>query len=190
MKKILEKFLLFSNKKYGITPDILTYIRIFSAPWLALIISKILSGKSLALAIITILIYIKIIAMGFYREILAHAVSKTESHDRPQEDTLSQISEKILIIFMLIPFGLNLFTFLIILAESVLAFQIIYSPTHEKQANRAEKIKMILQTLLIPILILRAVTNFIPEMTVYGYIIITIIFTYIPIYENYFYFEK
>ena len=46
---------LFLNKKYGLTPDILTYTRIFSAPWLALLIMKILSHKSSTLAIITII---------------------------------------------------------------------------------------------------------------------------------------
>jgi len=99
-------------------------------------------------------------------------------------------SHKILIIFMLIPFGLNLFTFLIISAESILAFQALYSPGHKKQATSAGKIKMVLQVFLIPILILQAVTNFVPEMAVYIYIIITIIFTYVSVYSHYFYFKN
>ena len=66
MKKILEKFILFLYRKYGLTPDVLTYIRIFGAPWLALLISKILSDKSLILAIITIVLYFKVIATDFW----------------------------------------------------------------------------------------------------------------------------
>ena len=103
---------------------------------------------------------------------------------------LDRLADKILIIFLLIPFGLSLFTFLIILAESILAFQTIYSPSDKKQATNAGKIKMVLQTLLIPILILQAVTNFIPVMVIYTYIIITIIFTYISVYSHYFYYKN
>lgn len=190
MKKMIKKFVLFLHKKYGITPDILSYIRIFSAPWLALLISKIISGKSLTLTLITIALYILIVATDFLDGILARAISKEETHDHSQGGMLDRISDKILIIFMLIPFGLNLFTFLIILAESTLVFQAIFSLSHEKQATRAGKIKMVLQTLLIPILILQTVLNFVPEMVVYTYIVITIIFTYISVYSHYFYFKN
>lgn len=202
MKKVLEKFVLFLYKKYGITPDVLTYIRIFSAPWLALLISKIISNKSLTLTLITIILYGLVVVTDLLDGILARAISKTparnathsvaggENHDHSQGGMLDRLSDKILIIFMLIPFGLNLFTFLIISAESILAFQALYSPSHKKQASRAGKIKMVLQAFLIPILILQVVTNFIPEMIIYIYIIITIIFTYISVYSHYFYFDE
>ena len=190
MKKYLEKFVMFLHKKYGITPDILSYIRIFSAPWLALLVSQILSSKSLTLTIVTIILYILIIATDFLDGILARAISKEEKHDHSQGGMLDRISDKILIIFMLIPFGLNLFTFLIILAESVLAFQAIFSLGEKKQATYAGKIKMILQTLLVPILILQTVLNLVPEMVIYTYIIITIISTYISVYSHYFYFKN
>jgi phosphatidylglycerophosphate synthase len=182
MKKILEKFAFFLHKKYGITPDILTQIKIFTAPWLALLMVKVVSGKSLRLAIVIIILYILAVATDFFSKILTRTI--------PQENILSQISGKILIIFCLIPFGFNLFTFFIVLAESVLVFQTIHSPGHREPASRIEKIKMVLQTLLIPILILQVVTSIIPEMIVYLYIIATIVFTYIPIYSRFFYFEK
>jgi len=190
MKKYLEKFVMFLHKKYRITPDILSYIRIFSAPWLALLVSQILSSKSLTLTIVTIILYILIIATDFLDGILARAISKEEKHDHSQGGMLDRISDKILIIFMLIPFGLNLFTFLIILAESLLAFQAIFSLGEKKQATYAGKIKMILQTLLVPILILQTVLNLVPEMVIYTYIIITIISTYISVYSHYFYFKN
>ena len=203
MKKKLEKFVLFLYKKYGITPDVLTYIRIFAAPWLALLVSKILSDKSLTLTLVTLVLYTLVVTTDFLDGILARAISKTparnafsiadaggENHDHPQGGMLDRLSDKILIIFMLIPFGLNLFTFLIISAESILAFQALYSPGHKKQATSAGKIKMVLQVFLIPILILQAVTNFVPEMAVYIYIIITIIFTYVSVYSHYFYFKN
>lgn len=182
MRKIFEKFIFFLHKKYGITPDILTYIKIFAAPWLALCIARVLSGKSLKFAIVIVILYILVVATDFFEQIPTRTV--------PEENILNQISGKILIIFALIPFGLNLFTFLIVLAESILTFQVIHSPSHEKQASRTEKTKIILQMLLIPVLIMQVVTNFIPEIVIYLYIIITIIFTYIPIYSRFFYFEK
>ena len=189
LTKYPEKFVLLLHKKYGITPDILTYIRIFSAPWLALLISRILSSRSLTLAIFTLLIYFLVISTDFLDGILARAISKTTNHDHISGAVLDRLADKILIILVLIPFGLNLFTFLIILAESILVFQVLNSPDHKKQANRAGKIKMVLQTLLIPILILNVVTNFIPEMLIYIYIIITIVSTYTSIYSHYFYFS-
>lgn len=203
MKKYLEKFVLFLHKKYGITPDALTYVRIFAAPWLALFISKILSSKSLTLAIIFLVFYILVVITDLFDGILARAISKTparnafstadagrENHNHSHGGMLDRLADKILIIFLLIPFGLSLFTFLIILAESILAFQTIYSPSDKKQATNAGKIKMVLQTLLIPILILQAITNFIPVMVIYTYIIITIIFTYISVYSHYFYYKN
>ena len=185
-----EKYLLILYKKYRITPDILSYIRIFSAPWLALLITKILSGKSSILAIITIILYLIIISTDYLDGILARAISKTEKHDHYHGGMLDRLSDKILIIFTLIPFGLNLFTFSIILAESILVFQALYSPDHKKQATRAGKIKMVLQTFLIPLLILQIVSSIIPEMIIYAYIIATIIATYVSIYSHYFYFEN
>ena len=190
MKEILEKFVLFLYKKYGITPDFLTYIRVFSAPWLALLVSKIISEKSLTLTLITIILYSLIVLTDLLDGILARAISKTENHDHSQGGMLDRLSDKILIIFMLIPFGFNLFTFLIILAESILAFQAIHSPAHKKQAKYVGKIKMVLQTFLIPILILQISINFIPEMIIYTYIIVTIIFTCASVYSHYFDFQN
>jgi len=190
MKEILEKFVFFLYKKYGITPDFLTYIRVFSAPWLALLVSKIISEKSLTLTLITIILYSLIVLTDLLDGILARAISKTENHDHSQGGMLDRLSDKILIIFMLIPFGFNLFTFLIILAESILAFQAIHSPAHKKQAKYVGKIKMVLQTFLIPILILQISINFIPEMIIYTYIIVTIIFTCASVYSHYFDFQN
>lgn len=190
MKEILEKFMLFLRKKYGITPDFLTYIRIFAAPWLALLVSKIISDKSLTLTLITIFLFGLVVLTDLLDGILARAISKTENHDHFQGGMLDRLSDKILIIFMLIPFGLNLFTFLIILGESILAFQAIYSQAHKKQAKYIGKIKMVLQTFLIPILILQITTNFIPEMFVYIYIITTIVFTCASVYSHYFDFKN
>lgn len=193
MKKYLEKFVLFLHKKYGITPDILTYIRIFSAPWLALLISKIISNKSLTLAIITIILYAIVVSTDLLDGILARALPKTKDHDFSHGGMLDRLSDKILMILLLIPFGFNLFTFLIVSAESILAFQALFSPAHEKQAGRAGKIKMVLQTLLIPILILQVVTNFIPDIFTYIYIIAVIVSTYTSVYSHYshyFYFKN
>jgi phosphatidylglycerophosphate synthase len=131
-----------------------------------------------------------VVSTDFLDGLLARAISKTEKHDHSHGGMLDRLADKIFIIFLLVSFGLNLFTILIILAESILAFQAIYSPRHRKQATLSGKIKMVLQTLLIPILILQVVTNFLPEMVVYTYIIITIISTYLSVYSHYFYVEN
>lgn len=185
IEKKIEKFVLFLHKKYKITPDILTYARIFAAPWLALFISKIISNKSVILAIITILIYIVVVSTDLLDGILARALSKTKEHDHSYGGMLDRLSDKILIVFLLIPFGFNLFTFLIISAESVLAYHALFSEKSEKQAKYAGKIKMVLQTFLIPILILQITTNFIPEMIIYIYIIATILATIFSVYSHY-----
>lgn len=185
MIKKLEKFVLFLHKKYKITPDILTYIRIFSAPWIALLISKVLSDKSLSLSIITTVIYLLVVSTDLLDGILARAISKTKEHDHSHGGMLDRIADKILIVTLLIPFGLNLFTFLIILAESILLFHVLFAPNEEKQAHKAGKIKMILQTILIPVLILNTTINIAPEMLVYVYIIITIIASFVSIYSHY-----
>lgn len=193
MKQYLEKFLLFLNKRHGITPDILTYVRIFSAPWLALLISKVISSKSLTFAIITLAIYFLVVATDFLDGILARALPKEKKHNYAHGGMLDRMSDKILIVFLLIPFGLNLFTFLIISAESILAFHAIFALDDEKAAGQVGKIKMILETFLIPILILMRLTTFIPDFIFYIYIIITIFYTYFSVYSHYsdyFYFEK
>lgn len=190
---MLEKFVLFLHKKYGITPNILTYIRIFAAPWLALFLSKTLSSKSLTLTIIFIILYVLVVITDLLDGILARALPETEKHDHSHGGMLDRLSDKIFIIFMLIPFGFNLFTFLIISAESILAFQALFSPSHKKQATQAGKTKMLLQVFLIPILAIQIVTNFIPDMLVYTYIIATIIATCFSIYSHYphyFYFKN
>ncbi len=185
MLKITEKFALHLNRRFGITPNALTYTRIFAAPWLALLVSEILSDKSPALAIITIIIYLLIITTDVLDGILARAISKERSHDHFAGGMLDRLADKILIIFILIPFGLNLFTFLIILAESILAYQAIHSQGRKKQATRTGKSKMFLQAFLVPILILWKTTNFLPDMFVYTYIVVTIIATYASVYSHY-----
>ncbi|HAS80854.1 MAG: hypothetical protein UR25_C0004G0051 [Candidatus Nomurabacteria bacterium GW2011_GWE1_32_28] len=190
---MLEKFVLFLHKKHGITPNILSYIRIFSAPFLALFISQILLNKNLTLTIITLILYILIVSTNLVKTIFNNSIPKTKNYDHFHEEILGNLSNKVLIIFLLIPFGLNLFTFFIISAELILVFQDLYSPSNKKQKKYIEKTKIILQILLIPILILQIVTNFVPEMIIYTYIIITIIYTYISVYSNYshyFYFEN
>ena len=81
MKKYLEKLALFLHKKYGITPDLLTYMRIFTAPWLALLISKVISSKSLIFAVITLILYAKVIATSFLKKTLVHALAEEKKHD-------------------------------------------------------------------------------------------------------------
>ncbi len=186
----LEKFVSFLHKKYGITPEILTYIKIFGAPWLALLISKVLSSKSLLLAIIVLIFYIALVATSFLEKPLSEIASKKEKKDYSSDNMLSHLSNKILIIFALIPFGLNLFTFLLISAESIFVFQAIFLPESKKPSDKNEVTKIILQILLIPILILQAATSFVPELVIYIYILIVIISTYFSIYSHFFYFKE
>ncbi len=187
MEKMLKSFVLYLHDKFGITPDILTYTRIFAAPWLALLVSKSISSKSATTALITMALYLLIVSTDFLDGILARNIPE---HDHSHGGMLDRLSDKILIVFTLIPFGLNLFTFLIILAESILAFQAIYAPEDKKQATKTGKAKMVLQALLVPVLLIRVVTGFVPEIFFFAYIFCTIAFTYASIYSHYFYFEK
>lgn len=190
MKNILSKFTLFLQKKYNLTPVAFSYIRIFAAPWLALLISKILDSKSLKLGVIALVLYFLVIATHWLRKSLIHS---TENYSDNEGDKLDLLSDKIFIIFILIPFGFNLFTFLIILAESILAFQAIHSPHHINETKNTEKIKIVLQAFLIPVLILQLVTNLIPDMLVYVYIILAILATYVSLFKHfshYFYVKK
>lgn len=186
MKNQLEKFTLFLNKKCKVTPNVLTYARVFAAPWLALLISKVLSEESLPLAIFTIFLYFLAVFTDVLDGILARALPAEKNQNHSFGGMLDRLSDKIFIIFMLIPFGLNLYTFIIILGESLLTYQVIFSPPHQKQAKLSGKIKMVLQTFLIPILLLYNTTSFIPNSILYIYIIFTIIFTFISIYGHYF----
>ncbi len=186
MKNYLEELSLFLYKRYGVTPNALTYLRIFAAPWLALLISRIILTQGLGLAWFAILLYLLVIATDLLDGILARKISEEGPHDHFQGGMLDRLADKIFIVFMLLPFGLNLFTVLIILGESLLAFQAIHSTGRRKQAGRTGKIKMLLQVFLIPLLILREAGNFVPEMFVYTFIIITISATWLSVYSHYF----
>lgn len=167
----------------------LTYTRIFSAPWLALFVSYTISSKSKVFAIFTLIFYILIISTDFFDGLLARKISTKESgnikHDRSFGGMLDRLSDKILIIFLLIPFGLNLFTFLIIGGESILAYEAISSPSHKKAATNIGKLKMLFQALLIPILIISKLTGTIPDYFLFTFIIVTIILTFSSIYSHF-----
>lgn len=185
VKKLAEDFVVFLHKKYNITPNKLTYSRIFAAPWLALLVTLSITGKSLHIVIFTLFLYILVVVTDFLDGILARHLSKSQPHDHSKGGMLDRISDKLLIIFLLIPFGVNLFTVSIILGESLLAYQAISSPSDKKGATRTGKIKMLLQTLAIPILVLYRATNSIPFYFFVIFQILTIILTYMSVYSHF-----
>lgn len=185
MIKKIEKFILFLYQKYGITPNILTYSRIFAAPWMALFVFHSISSKNNAFVVFTLILYVLIISTDFFDGLLARKISK-ETDDHARGGMLDRLSDKILITAMLIPFGLNLLTVSIIAGESMLAYEALSSPSHRKQATKAGKLKMFFQALLIPVLILSRATNLIPDTVLYSIIIATIVLTYVSIYSHYF----
>ncbi len=155
-------------------------------PWLALFISKSISSKSGFLVILTLVLYTLTILTDFFDGLLARQISKEKTHDHATGGMLDRLSDKILIIFLLIPFGLNLFTVLIIAGESLLAYQAINSTGHKKQATNAGKLKMLFQALFIPILLLSKTSGIIPNDIVYLWVIAIIILTYTSVYSHYF----
>ncbi|OGI65090.1 hypothetical protein A3A95_04500 [Candidatus Nomurabacteria bacterium RIFCSPLOWO2_01_FULL_39_18] len=185
MKQIFEKFVLFLHSRYGITPNILTYIRIFAAPWLALFVSKSISGKFGTFVAFTLVFYILVISTDFFDGLLARQIYKRPS-DHAFGGMLDRLSDKMLIIFLLIPFGLNLLTVSIVLGESILAYGAIKAPDHKKQATRIGKLKMLFQALLIPVLIISRTTSLIPDVILYFMIIATMVLTYASIYSHHF----
>jgi phosphatidylglycerophosphate synthase len=190
MKKVLEKFIVFLHRKYGITPNELTFVRIFAAPWLALLISKSISSKSLIIVVFTLLLYALVVSTDFFDGLLARHISKNAHnhslHNHSLGGMLDRLSDKLLILFILIPFGLNLFTFSIVLGESLLAYQAITSQDDKKGATGVGKLKMVCQTLVIPLLLLSRTTNFVPYYILFPFIILTIVLTYMSAYSHYF----
>ncbi len=182
MKKVIIKFALFLHRKYNITPNKLTYSRIFAAPWLAFLVTLSITGKSLHTVILTLFLYIVVVFTDILDGILARELS---SNDHSFGGMLDRISDKLLIIFLLIPFGVNLFTVSITLGESLLAYQAITSGGDKKGATRTGKLKMLFQTLAIPILILYRATSIIPFYFFIVFQIITIILTFMSVYSHF-----
>lgn len=185
VKKILAKFVLFLHAQYGVTPNKLTYSRIFAAPWLALLVSKSISQDFGVLTVLTLIFYFLIILTDFLDGVLARELSQGGTHDHSMGGMLDRLADKMLIIVLLIPFGLNLFTILLIGGESILAYNALRSPDHKKQATKIGKLKMLFQSLLIPALVISRSTNLLPDYGVSIFIIITIILTYASIYSHF-----
>lgn len=161
MYKTLDMFLqrisLFFHNVFGVTPNGLSYARIFATPWIVLLIVETLSTKSVALGIATVVIYALVVFTDALDGSLARALRAKRqgiSHDAEKGGALDRISDKILIVFGLIPFGINTYAVIIIFGESLLAYEaLLFGSTKSKQATYIGKIKMFLQTFLIPLIL-------------------------------------
>ncbi|MCF7834111.1 MAG: CDP-alcohol phosphatidyltransferase family protein [Candidatus Pacebacteria bacterium] len=186
MKKHTEKIALYLHNEYGISPNMLSYSRIFSAPWLALGAMSILKNESTFLLILFLILYFIAVLTDYMDGVLARYLQKTGEHNVFFGGRLDRIADKIFIIFLLIPFGSNLFTILIILGESLLAYHSLVAVGPETQAKKIGKIKMVLQITLIPFLLIYSTTSFIPAMFLYSYLTLTVIFTFMSAYHHFF----
>ena len=105
-----QKISLFFHNMFGVTPNGLSYSRIFAAPWLMLLIIETLNTKSITLGIVTVVGYTLIVATDALDGPLARALAKQPDilHNAEKGGVLDRISDKLLIVFGLIPFGINI----------------------------------------------------------------------------------
>ena len=191
-EKIFQKIGLFLYHRFHITPNGLSYSRIFATPWIVLLIAESIKAQSVYLGIITVVMYTSVVLTDAIDGPLARALILSEQeqdhpHDMKHGAILDRISDKILIVFCLIPFGMNIFIILIIFGESMLAYQALLSKTlKRKQATQVGKIKMLLQTVLVPVMLLAYVTkNNIFVESVNILLAITAIFTLLSVISHY-----
>lgn len=147
---------MFLHRTIGITPNGLSLVRIFLTPWITLLLIETLARGSVSLAVASVSLYALVALTDLFDGPLARALVAEEphSHDVGYGGALDRISDKLLIVFSLVPFGANPFLVAIIIGESALLYQALHATsTKKKQATYIGKIKMNLQTLLMPILL-------------------------------------
>lgn len=191
-EKIFREIGLFLHDHFHVTPNGLSHARIFATPWIVLLIVESIKAQSIFLGVITIVIYTGVVLTDAIDGPLARALSRSKQdpnhpHDMKPGAILDRISDKLLIVFCLIPFGVNVFIVLIIFGEGLLAYQALLSKTlKRKQATYVGKIKMLLQTILIPIMLIAYVIgNNTMDIAVNVLLVTTAIFTLLSVISHY-----
>lgn len=173
----------------GITPNGLSLLRIFFTPWIALLIIETLRTESVLLFWLTIGVYFFAVLTDLFDGPMARAMvaRSAESHDVGYGGVLDRISDKLIIVFSLIPFGFDPFIVLIILGESMLLYQALHATTTKaKQAVNIGKIKMTLQTFLMPLLLFSTIyKDVLSPKCIVVFLGLVVLFTFFSVVTHY-----
>lgn len=186
-ERVLRQVGMWLHKTTGITPNGLSLLRIFLTPWITLLIIETIRTMSVSYAVAAIVLYFFAVLTDLFDGPLARALvaeGNTE-HDVGYGGALDRVSDKLIIVFSLVPFGLNVYVAAIILGESVLLYQALHAKTtKKKQATYVGKIKMTLQTMLMPLLM---VSMFVPvhPYGVTGFMMLVVLFTILSVVSHY-----
>jgi phosphatidylglycerophosphate synthase len=186
-ERVLQQIGMWMHRWFGITPNGLSLMRIFCTPWITLLIIETIRTMSAVYAVCALALYVFAILTDLFDGPLARALvaQGTVSHDVGYGGALDRISDKLIIVFSLVPFGFNVFITAIILGESILLYQALHATTtKKKQATYVGKIKMTLQTILMPLLL---VSMFIPMHMYFvnGYMGLVVLFTFLSVMSHY-----
>ncbi len=182
---LIKKIVVFSHNHWGVTPNGLSYFRIFASPWLALLFSFVISTQSVTAGIIVLVLYWLVAVTDVLDGALARALPK-EKQDHANGGMLDRLGDKILVIFLLIPFGLRPILALIVFGESILAYQAIAAPAEKKQAKTVGKIKMLGEVMLISLLLLGEIfPKYVPVALVLIISISVVILVFSSIWSHY-----
>lgn len=190
-ERILQKVGLFLYGTFGVSPNGLSMVRIFGTPWVALLVTESIKRHSAVLAILTIVSYVAVVLTDLVDGPLARAIAADpdSTRDVGYGGALDRISDKLLIVFSLIPFGTNPYIVAIIIGESILLHQALFAKTTKaKQATYIGKIKMVLQTFLMPIILLGVFaggSSNTVSLGITAYAALTTLFTFLSVLSHY-----
>ncbi len=188
-EKILRKIALQLRSLTGISPNDLSFARVFLAPWITLLLIETLGRENIKIAVATIILYMFVVLTDLFDGPLARAMQEDgkNTHDVGYGGVLDRVGDKLLIVFSLVVFGAHPLIVLIIIGESLLAYQALHAKTtKKKQATYAGKIKMLLQTFLMPLLLVNVFyENETFALVVTLYMVIATIFTGMSVVSHY-----
>lgn len=155
MMSIRESLAYCLYRMFHITPNALCLFRIFATPWLNLLIAKSLIGSNLTYLILVVIFYALVVFTDALDGPLARRLAREGVIPLSGEGAvLDRISDKLLVVMCLIPFGASLPVVVVLITESVLAYQALYPAKHTSvSATLVGKIKMVLQGVVIPVLL-------------------------------------
>jgi phosphatidylglycerophosphate synthase len=134
-ERVLQQIGMWMHRWFGITPNGLSLMRIFCTPWITLLIIETIRTMSAVYAVCALALYVFAILTDLFDGPLARALvaQGTVSHDVGYGGALDRISDKLIIVFSLVPFGFNVFITAIILGESILLYQALHATTTKKK---------------------------------------------------------
>lgn len=188
-EKLLRKVAWRLRKVTGISPNGLSFIRVFGTPWILLLLIETLSRGNGVLGMVAVAVYFFVVLTDFFDGPLAREMEERgdTTHDVHYGSALDRISDKLLVVFSLIPFGAHPLIVLIVIGESALLYQALYAKdTKKRKATYIGKVKMFLQTFLMPFLLMGVFyENLMLSRVVLVYMGVVALFTMLSIVSHY-----